>query len=42
MEFTSNKSNCKIYAIYSIYSFNRDDADCVGRLTHLALEDDIH
>ena len=27
----------------SIYSFNRDDADCVGRLIHLALEDDnIH
>ena len=24
------------------YSFNRDDADCVGRLIHLALEVDIH
>ena len=24
------------------YSLNRDDADCVGRLIHLALEVDIH
>ena len=24
------------------YSFIRDYADCVGRLIHLALEDDIH
>ena len=37
-----NKSSCKIYTIYSVYSCNRDDADCVGRLTHLALEVDIH
>ena len=28
--------------IYSVYSFNIDDADCVGRLIHLALEVDIH
>ena len=31
-----------IQNIYSVYSFNRDDADCVGRLIHLALEVDIH
>ena len=37
-----NKSGYKIYTIYSVYSFNRDDADCVGRLIHLALEVDIH
>ena len=32
------------YTIYSVYrySFNRDDADFVGRLIHLALEIDIH
>ena len=37
-----NKSGYKIYTIYSVYSFNRDDADCVGRLIHLALEVDTH
>ena len=42
VEFSLIKVTVKIYTIYSIYSFNRDDADCVGRLIHLALEDDIH
>ena len=35
-----NKSSYKIYTIYSVYNFNRDYADCVGRLLHLALEVD--
>ena len=43
MEFSLIKVTVRyIQYIAYIYSFNRDDADCVGRLIHLALEDDIH
>ena len=44
VEFSSIKVTVRYiqYIPGSIYSFNRDDADCVGRLIHLALEDDIH
>ena len=44
MEFSLIKVTVRYiqYIAYTPYSFNRDDADCVGRLIHLAQEDDIH
>ena len=42
VEFSLIKVTVRYIQYIALYSFNRDDADCVGRLIHLALEDDIH